>query len=192
MTKTLRYTHFVPHIWSALEHEIRKGWVHAGVTNPETVAEHTLELLRLGDEVAREALLSDSDRADLLSMLEVHDWPEAIDGDEITLHGVDHAEEADRGRQKQLREEAVMTSICEHIGEEGQYILAFWRRFEMSDDPIATLAREIDKYQAIEKAFFYEHVGEGPVGLGEEFVRFSPPMTHPELVKRVTTLRHKQ
>lgn len=185
----LRYAHLVPHVWAALERETRKGWVSCGVTNPETVAEHTLDMMRIGHEVATEINLSEYDRIDLLDMLEVHDWPEAIDGDEITLYGVDVAKEADAKKVKFLREEAAMKGICAPLGEEGDCILALWYRFETSDDAVARLAREIDKYQAIEQAFSYERSGRGPVGLGEEFVRYSPPMTHPALVARVVKAR---
>lgn len=185
----LKYAHLVPHVWTSLERETRKGWVRSGVIDPETVAEHTLDLLRLGSELASEVGLADADRIDLLDMLEVHDWPEAIEGDEITMYGIDHAKEADAKKAKFLREEAAMKGLCAPLGEQGEHILALWHRFERGDDPIAMLGRELDKYQAIERAFRYEREGRGPQGLGEEFVRYSPPMTHPVLIARVAQLQ---
>jgi putative hydrolases of HD superfamily len=185
----LRYALLAPAVWNALEHEVRKGWVECGIENPETVAEHTIDLLRLGEEIATEAGLSEMDRADLLAMLEVHDWPEAIEGDQITKHGVDYAEEADERAEKFERERSAMETICVPLGEEGKSIMALWLRFEKGDDGVAALARELDKYQAIEKAYKYERSGQGPTRLGEEFIRYSPPMTHPSLISRVQRLR---
>ncbi len=188
-TQRLKYARLAPQVWAALELEVRKGWVLRGVIDPETVAEHTLDMLRIGDEVAREINLPEDDRADLLGMLEIHDWPEALNGDEITMHGVDLAKEADAKKAKFLKEEAAMKSICEPLGEEGVHIFALWYRFETSGDDVAILAREIDKEQAIEQAFRYERSGQGPEGLGEEFVRYSPPIRNPYLAQRIEALR---
>jgi 5'-deoxynucleotidase YfbR-like HD superfamily hydrolase len=66
-------------------------------------------------------------------------------------------------------------------------INALWRRFETSKDHIAILARELDKYQSILKAFEYERVYSVP-GLGEEFVRFSPPFTNPYFISKIAEL----
>lgn len=186
MNPTLRYAHLAPNVWAALEKEERKGWIRAGVQKPETVAEHTLELIEIGKEVALAHTFSNQESDDLLAMLEVHDWPEAILGDKVTLHGAETYEhERVQREEKHVREEAAMRSITASLGAEGERVLSLWLRFERSTDRVAGKAREIDKYQAIERACRYERE-QGIAGLGDEFVRYSPPVTDEYLCARLT------
>jgi len=182
----LQFAPLVPDVWKALEREERAGWVKRGVKNPETVAEHTVELMLIGDEYASAVELSSEEQADLMAMLEVHDMPEAIDGDVITLHGVDHEQEAKDRVAKFEREYTAMRSITKDLGLVGERMLGYWLRFEKSDDRVAVAGRGIDKYQAIERAYRYERE-QGIVGLGDEFLKFSPPLTIPYLIARLRT-----
>mgnify|MGYP000417875483 CR=1 FL=1 len=78
-----QYLPEAPQVRAALAALPRTGWVQHGVTNPETVLEHTEALLRLGAELLPELTATEQDG--LLAMLEVHDWPEAVVGDEVIL-----------------------------------------------------------------------------------------------------------
>ncbi len=184
--KTLKYTHLAPNVWKALEKEVRKGWVQRGVKHPETVALHTLKMLEIGKELAQHSGYTTEERDDLYAMLEIHDWPEAIHGDVITTVGIDHERETNHKAEKFLREKSAMEQICAPLGDTGQTLLTLWLRFEEGIDRVAKDARDIDKYQAIEQAFEYERT-QGIVGLGDEFVKYSPEVTHPYLCQRLDT-----
>lgn len=64
-----------------------------------------------------------------------------------------------------------------------------WLRFETSEDPSASFARQLDKYQAVEKAFEYEK--EKGIPMFREFldhVRACNSITHPVLLKKLELL----
>lgn len=175
----LQFAPFAPHVWKELQQLPRTGWIKRGVPNPETVAEHTESLLALAMEVEP---ITHGGRSDLLAMLEVHDWPEAHTGDEIILTADPTARAA-----KRAREVAAMKDICAPLGTIGKSISDYWERFETSPDPIAILAREMDKFQAIEKALYFEKIEHTPLFM--EFLEYARPMiTHPFLVSRIATL----
>ena len=67
-------------------------------------------------------------------MLEVHDMPEAIHSDVITLHGVDREQEAKDKDAKFEREYAAMCSIIRDLGPAGEQMLGLWLRFEKGND----------------------------------------------------------
>jgi putative hydrolase of HD superfamily len=184
----LQFAHLVPETWLALQHEKRAGWVKRGIINPETVAEHTVALLPLGAGVAEASGFSEEERHDLIAMLEIHDWPEAIDGDQITLTGVDVVKEANDKVIKHAKEIVAMRSITEPLGDVGIKLFNLWLCFEEAQDRVAKAGREIDKCQAIERAYEYERE-QGIVGLGAEFERYSPPITNPYLVERLAKAR---
>lgn len=54
------------------------------------------------------------------------------------------------------KEREVLTTICDPLGNIGVTIFLLWIRFETSEDEVASFARQLDKYQAIEKALEYE------------------------------------
>jgi putative hydrolases of HD superfamily len=179
----LKFASLAPDVWEALGNLKRTGWVNRGVANPESVQEHTIALLHLAASLEG---LSEEERDDLLEMLEVHDWPEVIHGDEVVL-SVDEEELKSILATKFEKEQIAMNAICEKLGEKGKEIMGLWLRFESSSDPVAVLARQLDKYQAIEKAVEYEK--EQGIPLFKEFSDSSrKKITHPVLVQRLEKL----
>lgn len=178
----LSFAHLAPQVWEELQKLKRSGWVECGVKNPETDAEHVLALKQIAQTIGD---FTEVERKDLLDMLEIHDWPEAVHGDPIIL---DH--QPDYETRKKLRfeqEHQAMIDICEKLSVEGQKILALWMRFETSDDAVASLARQLDKYQAVEKALEYEK--EQGIALFREFYDYSEKyITHPVLLERMKSL----
>lgn len=152
-TIKLLYTESAPDVWNELSKLERSGWVKRDVENPETVAQHTVSLMELAKSI--EDRLEDEDLDDLLRMLEVHDWPESKTGDEIVVER-DTEKRKELKKNKLERERSVMIEICSSVQDLGDEILSLWERFETSEDPTATLARQLDKYQAVEKALVYE------------------------------------
>lgn len=189
--KELKFAGLAPDVWQKLGNIPRSGWVNRKVENPETVQEHTISLRNLA--VTLSDLLvefSDEDKNDLLDMLEVHDWPEAIVGDEVIL--TNDAEEKKRLKEDKFkREHDAMVNITERLGEDGSKILSLWLRFESSQDTVSAFARQLDKYQAIEKAYEFER-SQG-INLFREFRDYSiKDITHPVLVQRITDIGNQE
>ena len=186
----LKFANLVPQVWEALAKLPRTGWVMWKIENPESVQDHVVGLMELAAKVSGELVeFSNQDRQDLLDMLEVHDWPEATVGDEVIIaeslndHKVTKAE-------KFKKEEVVMYKFCDPLGEVGKVIFDLWFRFETAPDQVATFARELDKYHAIEKAYQYE-LKQGKKGLVAEFIQYSGKyINHPILLEKVKKIEH--
>lgn len=180
----LRYEEIAPHVYVSLQKLKRTGWVERGVENPESVKEHTEALLALAQELL--PALSDEEKDHLIEMLEVHDWPEATYGDEVILE-LKPNDQKDKIAQKFEDEKRALQAICEDLPN-GEEILKLWLRFETSDDVAATFARQLDKYQAVEKALEYEE--EQGITLFDEFLKYSINfISHPVLLERVEKLK---
>jgi 5'-deoxynucleotidase YfbR-like HD superfamily hydrolase len=179
----LRFAKYAPEVWDALGKLERTGWVNRKVDNPETVQEHIVDLIDIARSLEN---LSDEEMDSLLDMLEVHDWPEAIHGDEVILSNNPEELAALKAKKFENEKQALRT-ICEPLGDVGQEIMSLWLRFETSSDPAASLARQIDKFAPIKKAFEYEK--RQGVQLFLVFLEYArDKITHPELVKRLESL----
>lgn len=180
----LSFTQLAPVVWAKLAELPRTGWVQSGVKNPETVAEHTLALIQLGKTLGE---FSQTERTILLNMLEIHDWPEAIHGDEVILNNEDGETYQALKNTKFEMEQRAMKSICAELKDQGEIIFNFWLRFETAEDEIATFARQLDKFQAVEKALEYE--SQQNIPLFKEFFDYSKAeITHPVLLERLQKL----
>lgn len=186
---SLKFANLVPEVWLALGNLKRTGWVDSKVKNPESVQEHIITLMNLA--VSLEGL-SEQEKDGLLDMLEVHDWPEVIEGDQVILTH-DQEEKQRLHADKFKREQEAMWKITRKLDEDtGDLIMALWLRFESSNDEAANLARQIDKYQAIEKALEYEKAQGIP--LFKEFLDYEMmqrSITHPILLERIEMLKRE-
>jgi putative hydrolase of HD superfamily len=182
----LRFARVAPDVWSALHELKRTGWVKRGVVNPESVQEHTIALRTIAFFMEG---LSEKEKEGLLDMLEVHDWPEALHGDEVIVSTDEH-ELQRRKAVKFEKEQKALTLMCEGLGDVGKEIMNLWLRFETSLDDAARFAKQLDKYQAIEKALAYEKAQGIP--LFKEFLDYSrKSITHPLLVERIKKLEQE-
>lgn len=182
----LKLEAIAPKVYVELDALKRTGWVYRGVENPESVKEHTEALVKLAHELSE--YLSEEEQDGLIDMLEVHDWPEALHGDEVIL-------ELNPDERKALKavkfdnEKRALEEICKDLPN-GEEVLNLWLRFETSNDPAATFGRQLDKYQAVEKALEYEET-QG-IALFEEFLTYSINFIHhPVLLERIERLKLK-
>jgi len=180
----LKLERVAPEVYRSLQELKRTGWVRKNVENPESVKEHTEALVRLAEELS--SLLTEEETEGLVDMLEVHDWPEAVHGDEVIL-------ELEPVRRKSLHdikfenEKRGLESICADLPN-GEEIMNLWLRFERSDDPAAIFGRELDEYQAVEKALEYEE--KQGIPLFQEFLTYSINFIHhPVLLERIEKLK---
>ena len=174
------------HIWEALGNIPRTGWVTRGVKEPESVQSHTVALRHIAYFCDG---FSENGRRNLIDMLEIHDWPEALLGDEVIVCN-DPEEKKRLKATKFEKEHQAMKEICKSLDTVGETILYLWLRFETSDDPVARCARQIDKYQAIEKALYYEKT-QGIVCFKEFFDYAKHDITHPSLVSMLKKLEEE-
>ena len=180
----LKFTHLAPEVWEALGNLLRTGWVDKGVQNPESVQEHIISLRELAFEISEHLEdFSEEEKEKLLDMLEIHDWPEALEGDQVIL-STDKEELKKLHADKFEIEHTAMIKICAPLGEDGEKILSLWMDFETSDDKVSNLARQLDKYQTMEKAWEYEQ--EQGIPLVQEFITNSrSKITHPVLLEKI-------
>ncbi|MEM9336568.1 MAG: HD domain-containing protein [Patescibacteria group bacterium] len=177
-TYSLCYSDVAPDVWAALAKIERTGWVMRGISDPETVQEHTLALIRLAEEIHT---IGEYKANGLFQILEVHDWPEAIVGDEVIIE----YDEEKRRRLKVLKnrkEVEAMKEITRPLGEVGKEINALWLRYENSSDETAQFAKELDKYQAVEQALTYE-IEQNKNGIYYEFLDYLQNSITSEVLK---------
>ena len=184
--RLLKFEKVAPEVYVLLQDLKRTGWVDNGVENSESVKEHTEALVSLAYELS--PLLTEEEINGLVDMVEVHDWPEAIHGDEVLLE----LEPNKRKALKELKfenEKRALESLCANLPN-GEEIMSLWLRFENSDDPAAVFGRQLDKYQAVEKALEYEESQGMP--LFEEFLTYSIHfIDHPVLLERIEKLKSR-
>ncbi|MDD4333145.1 MAG: HD domain-containing protein [Patescibacteria group bacterium] len=166
----------------------RTGWVRRGVKNPETVGEHSDSLVALADKVCQ--VRKELDEKKLKRMLQIHDWPENLIGDIVTAN-------ADKNiRQKMLQDKyaneiTALTIVCSKLGPEGQIILDLWKEFEEGKTPEAQIAKQLDKLQAMQKAWEYENGGEKGV-LARDFIDYDEKkITDPLLISWLNELKEE-
>ncbi len=190
MTKNLKYEHHFPSVWDALNRLPRTGFLERGVKNPETVKEHIIAVRDFAFNIlANSNEFTIRDKQDILDMLEVHDWPEAIVGD-IVVVNYDEEKEKQLREEKRILEYEAMKIICGNLESDGLEIFNLWVRFEESEDAVAAFARQIDKYQVVEKAFEYEMNGE-QVSTMEFLGHSEKRIFHPILVRKLNEIRKK-
>lgn len=180
----LKLEKVAPNVYEELHKLKRTGWVDKKVENPESVKEHTESLIALAQELSE--FLTEEETDGLVEMLEVHDWPEAVHGDEVIL-------ELDPDKRKEMKdlkfenEKKALEKICKDLPN-GDEIINLWLRFEKSDDPASVFGRELDKYQSVEKALNYEE-SQG-IELFEEFLTYCINFIHhPVLLERIEKLK---
>jgi len=170
----LRFDGLAPEVVDKLKVLPRTGWVQWGIDEPETVYEHIRAVRLLAFEYKDALGLPDDELRDLLDILEVHDWPEALVGDGVILGDETNVDKI--RAYKQSRELEAMQTICESL-EEGAYILSLYERYMRSTDRVAQLAKQIEKLQAVLLAAEYEKQYEKE-GLTQEFVHYTRDLIH--------------
>jgi putative hydrolases of HD superfamily len=180
----LRFSVGTEAIWSTLSALPRTGWIQWGIPNPESVADHILAIRSLALQWRENIDLSDLEFSDLLAIIEVHDWPEAIVGDLVIMG--DERDVIKLRSEKRNREKIAMVELCQ--GKPfGTEALALYERYEMNVDAPARYAKQLDKLQAVLLAAEYEKQYNKP-GLLQEFIAYSEhyidiPFLHQELLK---------
>jgi putative hydrolase of HD superfamily len=187
----LKYANIAPDVIDRLQALKRTGWVRRGVHDPESVQEHSVACRALVvSEINSLTEFSVKEKEELLDMLEIHDWAESDPavGDLVILKTNTNRETLKKEKIK-LELEAIV-KICEKLGDKGKIILELWKKFENGQDPLSSFAHQVDKLQAMEKAFEYEQ--EGQTVSAQDFIEHDEErIVHPVLVKRLQALKQK-
>ncbi|MBI5622115.1 HD domain-containing protein [Candidatus Falkowbacteria bacterium] len=155
----------------------RTGWVQRGVDNPESVGQHTDALVTLARELGPQ--IAGLDQKKLERMLQIHDWPEALVGDQVAFSSTEK-------QQKFLVERAAMQKICAALGDEGAEIMNLWLEYTDGQTGEASIAKQLDKLQALMQATTYERAGQ--TVRARDFVHYRAMITHPLLRQMLAEL----
>jgi putative hydrolases of HD superfamily len=182
----------------------RQGWVDRGITDPESVAEHSFRGAWMAWTLGQDAGLN-TDR--LVKMMLVHDLPEAEVGDAtpyagIVAMGVDLQEALPRWRELVSPHDLAAAKHQKHLLEaEGlrqlsgglvdplqEELRELWEDYAERRSPEARFAAEIDKLEALLQAIEYrEH---GQAADVENFLRTADEFVeHPVLRRLLEELR---
>lgn len=146
----------------------RTGWVDRKIKNPETVGEHTDELVMWAEKYFKIDGLAE--------ILRIHDWAESDPkvGDIRTDPNCPPERRMSKADKKAL-EMAAMKKIRAKLGADGQRIYDLWWEFEQKETERAKIANQLDKLQSIIKSIDYE--------VSQEFLQnLGPEITHPVLI----------
>lgn len=149
----------------------RAGWVRSGVTDAESVADHTwgvtlMALLLAPPELNRERLLA---------MATVHDLAEAVVGD-ITPH------DAIAAGEKRNRENAAMEKLADAAG--APELVTLWDEYDQSNTPEARFIHELDALEMATQAISYQWAGHLKPAAVRQFLASASSRIHsPQLRK---------
>jgi putative hydrolase of HD superfamily len=160
------------HLAGALKQLPRQGWVHIGVAQPESVAEHSYRVALMTLLLAARDPALNLCRA--LTLAIVHDLPEAIAGDatpfdqHLNVNDAPSAaerealfrsrpaysDEADRAKHE--AEAAALRTMTGGLPEGlASLVVGAWEEYEAQQTPEAALVRQADKLEALLQAFEY-------------------------------------
>lgn len=144
----------------ALKDVPRAGWVLRGVTNPESVADHSWGTALLCLLFAPAAGV-DRDRA--VSMALLHDLPEVETGDIAAL--IDERQRTIGPAEKSRLEHAAIEDL---IPTAASSLRALWDDYEQRSSDVASFVRDMNLLDMCLQALFYEEAGRASAGAATE------------------------
>jgi len=125
----------------------REGWKLIGVTNPESVAEHSLRAAQIGYILA---MMEGYDNPEqICSMLVFHDIGECRIGD---IHKV-------ANRYTTADEKQVVNDQLRHLDEIGEKIFSLWQQVETQNSIAGKIAKDADLLELAVTACEYKQQG---------------------------------
>lgn len=160
----------------------RTGWVRAGVTLPESIADHMYRM----SLIALTAAPAHINATHAAKLALVHDLAEAIVGDITPQDGVSKSD-------KDAMERAAMRQIaCEVVGGGDDGVAAelerLWEEYEAGETAEARFVKQIDKLEMVIQADDYEREQPG-MDLSDFFQSTQGVVTEPSLKAVDDTLR---
>lgn len=137
------------HLCGKLKELKRTGWVEAGVSNPESVADHVFRTTLFS------MILSDDKGLDTLKVMRmalIHDLSEALTGDLTPAQKTPSYINDENEAMKQL-----LTLLPNRLMD--NYTVA-WQEYQLNTTPEAKIVHEADKLEMLLQASEYEAAGE--------------------------------
>ncbi|MFH1510330.1 MAG: HD domain-containing protein [Candidatus Woesearchaeota archaeon] len=163
----------------------RTGWLHHGLINVESIAEHSFRTTILAYMLA-EDLGCDSSR--LIKMALIHDLSETLTGDIVAEHGkcvdIDH-------RKDKLKKEALALKELSAITPMGDEMYSIWMEYACQKTKEAMLLKQIDKLEMAMQALEYENP-KNPNHLKEFWENCKLHINHPLLLGMFKKLCEKR
>lgn len=136
----------------------RTGWLQRGLTNVESIAEHTFSLASLalivGDQIPG------LDRGKTLAIALLHDMAEALVGDlpfsARRLFGADVKQEAER--------RGMIEMIQELPHDQVNMYMQLWEEYAQGTSCEARLVKQLDRVEMLSQALAYERAGSRVMG----------------------------
>lgn len=132
-----------------LKQEVRQGWLKTGITNPESVAEHSFGTAVLAILLQQDGL--DTNRVVALAL--VHDLLECITGDIIWETGI--AEDLIIKQKKQQEEQKALVKIEQYLAE-NHYLLQLLNEYKEQATAEAKYVKLLDKLEMSLQALDYK------------------------------------
>ena len=153
----------------ALKRLPRQGWLHLGVPDPESVADHTFRVALMTLLLAQDDPAINAERALVLALC--HDLPEALAGDATPFDEALADETVDRDllfrsrpayseradQAKRVAEEAALAQMTAGLTDSLRALIEdAWEEYEAGRTAEARLVRQIDKFEALLQAHEYQ------------------------------------
>lgn len=135
----------------------RTGWLQRGLTNVESIAEHTFGVATLAMFVGDQT--PGIDRGRLLAIAMLHDLAEALIGD-LPASAKRHIGVA----VKQEAERCALIEMLDGLPQAAEY-LELWTEYTEGRSPEARLVKALDRLEMLIQALAYERAGSR--GMGE-------------------------
>ncbi len=129
----------------------RTGWLQRGVTNVESIAEHTFGVASLALFVGD--LVPDIDRGRLLAIALLHDIAEVLTGDLPASARRLFGPEA-----KRVAEQHAMSELLRGLPQADEY-MALWLEYLRKESREARLVKQLDRLEMLAQALAYERAG---------------------------------
>lgn len=156
----------ITQLLSGLKSEVRTGWEIEGVSNPESVADHTwgmtLLLLHAFDRLDDNEKTIDRERT--LKMAIVHDLQESITGDLVPGRAPKEMTREEKARLEADAERQILAS-----GGPGD-LADLWEEYRRGESPEARLVKDIDRLEMAIQALAYRERGDLPIEAAESFL----------------------
>ncbi|KAK9874560.1 hypothetical protein WA026_005395 [Henosepilachna vigintioctopunctata] len=145
---------------NVLKHSSRRGWEQCNVEHHEQIAGHMYGMAMMTFLLGNNSTL---DRYKCLQLALVHDLAECIVGDITPRDNIPE-------EKKHAMEDEAMKKIAAHLGSEiGELIYNLYKEYEAKESPEAKFVKDLDIFDMLFSASFYEKRDKTPGRLQEYF-----------------------
>jgi putative hydrolase of HD superfamily len=142
-------------IVSKLKETKRSGWVERGVTDAESVSDHSFMTALLCMTILKKGI----NREKAIKMALVHDLAESEIGDLITKEHWEQGGTIARSEKAKKEEKAMKEIVSNLSAEEASEIMGLWKDYEDERNPEAIFVRDMDVLEMILQAYSYHKNG---------------------------------